>query len=110
VVHWNDLFPSMQWPQQFMAMSGTYPHACELGAITADAISACDALDGLVDGVISDVDSSLRTYDPFTTVGRAFHCPPKRIEYWRLVRPRLPSSTQPGREFAMPKVRSSGQA
>lgn len=73
-LHWNDLFPSMQWPQQFMAMLGAYPHACELSAITADAISACDALDGLVDGVISDVDSCLRTFDPFTTVGRAFHC------------------------------------
>ncbi len=73
-LHWNDLFPSMQWPQQFMAMLGAYPHACELGAITANAISACDALDGVVDGVISDVDRCLRTFDPFTTVGRAFHC------------------------------------
>jgi len=73
-LQWNDLFPSMQWPQQFMAMLGAYPHACEFNAITADAISACDALDGLVDGVISDVDRCLGTFDPFTTVGRAFHC------------------------------------
>jgi len=57
-----------------MATLGAYPHACELSAITADAISACDVLDGLVDGVISDVDRCLKTFDPFRTVGRAFHC------------------------------------
>lgn len=74
VLHWNDLFPSMQWPQQFMAMLGKYPHACELSAITSEAISACDKLDGVVDGVISDVDGCLSTFDPFKTVGRAFHC------------------------------------
>ena len=73
-LHWNDLFPSMQWPQQFMASLGKYPHACELGAITAKAISACDALDGLVDGVISDVDRCLKTFDPFKTVGQSFYC------------------------------------
>lgn len=73
-LHWNDLFPSMQWPQQFMAMLGKYPHACELGAITAEAISACDKLDEVVDGVIGNVDGCLRTFDPFKTVGRAFRC------------------------------------
>jgi len=76
-VHWTDLFPSMHWPQQFMSMLGAYPHACELGAITDAAISACDVLDGVVDGVISDVDGCLRSFDPFTVVGRAFHCAPE---------------------------------
>lgn len=49
-IYWNDIFPSFLWPQQFMNMLGEYPHACELQAITAAAVSACDGLNGVVDG------------------------------------------------------------
>ncbi|KZL83753.1 tannase and feruloyl esterase [Colletotrichum incanum] len=73
-IHWTDFFPSMLWPQQFMNMLGEYPHACELQTITAAAVSACDGLDGVVDGIISEVDDCLASFDPFELVGRAINC------------------------------------
>lgn len=74
-IHWTNFFPTMLWPQQFMNMLGEYPHACELQAITAATISACDGLDGVLDGVISEVDGCLATFDPFELVGQAIDCP-----------------------------------
>ncbi|KAH6844585.1 Tannase/feruloyl esterase [Chaetomium sp. MPI-CAGE-AT-0009] len=75
-LHWTDNFLAMLWPQQFMNMLGEYPYPCELQAITAAATSACDKLDGLVDGVINDVDACLASFDPFELVGRAItDCP-----------------------------------
>ncbi|GJC87405.1 putative feruloyl esterase ARB_07085 [Colletotrichum liriopes] len=73
-IYWTDFFPSMLWPQQFMNMLGEYPHACELQAITAAAVSACDGLDGVVDGIISVVDDCLASFDPFELVGQAINC------------------------------------
>ncbi|KAK2009001.1 tannase and feruloyl esterase [Colletotrichum eremochloae] len=73
-IQWTDLFPSILWPYQFMNMLGEYPHTCEIQAITAAAISACDGLDGVVDGIISEVDDCLTSFDPFTLVGRAINC------------------------------------
>ncbi|GKT39849.1 putative feruloyl esterase [Colletotrichum spaethianum] len=73
-IQWTDFFPSMLWPQQFMNMLGEYPHACELHAITAAAVSTCDRLDGVADGVISEVDDCLASFNPFGMVGRAVNC------------------------------------
>ncbi|KAK1711820.1 Tannase/feruloyl esterase [Colletotrichum lupini] len=73
-IQWTDFFPSMLWPQQYMNMVGEYPHACELAAITAAAVSACDGLDGVKDGIISEVDACLDAFNPFKMVGRAINC------------------------------------
>lgn len=64
----------MLWPQQYMNMIGEYPHACELTTITAAAVSACDGIDGVKDGIIGDVDACLDTFNPFDMVGRAINC------------------------------------
>lgn len=73
-IYWNELFASLQWPQQFMNMMGSYPHGCELDAISAAAFSACDGLDGVVDGVITDADACLANFDPFRLVGTGVNC------------------------------------
>ncbi|KAK4444380.1 tannase and feruloyl esterase [Podospora aff. communis PSN243] len=73
-INWNDFFPTMLWPSQFMNMLGDYPYPCEVEAITAAAIKACDPLDGLEDGVIADVDPCLARFDPFSLVGHAINC------------------------------------
>jgi hypothetical protein len=74
-IHWTDFFPTMLWPQQFMNMLGEYPYPCELQAITSAAVSACDGLDGVVDGIIGEVDACLASFNPFKLVGRAIDCP-----------------------------------
>lgn len=73
-IYWNDLAPFLLWPLQFMNMLGEYPHACELQAITAAAISACDGLDGVVDGIVTEVDDCLASFQPFDLVGTAIDC------------------------------------
>jgi hypothetical protein len=71
---WTELFPYMLWPQQFMNMLGAYPYGCELDAITAAAVSACDGLDGVVDGVVGDTDAYLAHFNPFGLVGTVINC------------------------------------
>lgn len=55
-----------------MNLAGRYPNGCELETITNAAVSACDGLDGVVDGVITDIKAC--TFDPFTVVGNTFNC------------------------------------
>lgn len=62
-----------------MNMLGEYPHACELQAITAAAVSACDGLDGVVDGIITDVDNCLAGFQPFDLVGSPTNCSEARV-------------------------------
>ncbi|KAL0938470.1 tannase and feruloyl esterase [Colletotrichum truncatum] len=73
-IYWTDIFPSLHWTQQFMNMLGEYPRPCEIQAITAAAVTACDPLDGVVDGVIGDVDKCLASFDPFKLVGQSINC------------------------------------
>ncbi|KAJ5617721.1 hypothetical protein N7537_002835 [Penicillium hordei] len=71
-INWNAFFTAMYWPQLIMNLAGKYPHGCELDTITEAAVSACDGLDGVLDGVISDADTCV--FDPFTVVGTVFNC------------------------------------
>ncbi|CAI6050742.1 unnamed protein product [Clonostachys chloroleuca] len=70
--HWNQVLSSIYWPQLFMNLAGEYPHGCEVDEITNIAVAECDPLDGVTDGLISDIDSC--NFDPFSTVGRSFYC------------------------------------
>ncbi|RYP46166.1 hypothetical protein DL768_007596 [Monosporascus sp. mg162] len=73
-IYWNELFVYLQWPQQVMSELGKFPYGCELDAITAAAVSACDGLDGVVDGTIAHVSECLDTFDPFSVVGETISC------------------------------------
>src|SRR5690242_6383150 len=70
--HWAELIPTMFWPQWVMKQIGYFPPQCELDAITAATISACDGLDGIEDGIIGL--PGLCTFDPNTVVGRPYGC------------------------------------
>ncbi|KAH7024653.1 Tannase/feruloyl esterase [Microdochium trichocladiopsis] len=71
-IYWTELIPLFQWPQQIMNMrGGNAPYSCEMDAINAAAVRACDGLDGVVDGVVSEPEECLRVFDPMGMVGKA---------------------------------------
>lgn len=51
---------------------GEYPHLCELVHLSKLAVEACDGLDGVTDGVISDMEKC--HFNPASHVGEAFEC------------------------------------
>ncbi|KFA67295.1 hypothetical protein S40285_03629 [Stachybotrys chlorohalonatus IBT 40285] len=66
--------PYFYWPQQVMNELGEYPPACEIDAIVQASTTHCDSLDGIEDGLISDMDACLDSFDPFSQVGRVIDC------------------------------------
>lgn len=82
-----------------------YPHACEIDAVVAAAVTACDAADGLIDGIVSD--SMVCKFDPFFTVGtRIIALKQSQYELSRMPQP--PSSTKPGQDLVLLIVSSCG--
>ncbi|KAF4446542.1 hypothetical protein F53441_9829 [Fusarium austroafricanum] len=73
-VNWAEFYINSIWPVFYMESTQQFPRDCELNAITWLAISACDELDGVKDGIISDVDACRRKFDPFKQVGKSFEC------------------------------------
>lgn len=73
-VNFAALIMAMYWPQIAMDRLGMvhYPTPCELEAVTAAAISACDELDGVKDGVISFID--MCNFNPDSVVGQHIEC------------------------------------
>ncbi|OBT41662.1 hypothetical protein VE00_07640 [Pseudogymnoascus sp. WSF 3629] len=71
-INWNSLFLTMLWSQLVMNLAGEYPRGCELDELSAAAISACDGLDGVVDGLVSNIKAC--DFDAFTLVGTEFNC------------------------------------
>lgn len=71
-INWDTFLVTEYWPQQVMNRLGVYPPPCELQAFTKAAIAACDGLDGLEDGIITD--PNVCDFDPFSIVGRTFSC------------------------------------
>ncbi|VUC34399.1 unnamed protein product [Clonostachys rosea] len=76
-INWNKLITFVQWPHQVMNELGQFPYPCELDAITAEVVSACDGLDGITDGVISNVDECLNSFDASSLVGKPITCAQK---------------------------------
>ena len=66
------LMPAIAWPQIMMKLTGQFPSACELDALTAGAIETCDSQDGVTDGLISD--PAACSFDPFSMVGEIISC------------------------------------
>jgi feruloyl esterase len=66
-INWDKFVLSELWPQVVMASSSNFVSAAKLRMATAAAIKACDALDGVTDGLIED--PSRCTYDPKALVG-----------------------------------------
>ncbi|KAK4222595.1 tannase and feruloyl esterase-domain-containing protein [Podospora fimiseda] len=74
-IYWSKLVPSISWPQQVMNMLKSYPHGCEFDAFMVAAVEACDGLDGVEDGMVSDIVQCINTFDAFSLVGQpGFNC------------------------------------
>ena len=71
-INWNSFLVQDLWPSVLMDKLRAYPPSCEFDAITAAAIEACDAEDGVVDGVISHPETC--KFDPMDIVGRTINC------------------------------------
>jgi S-formylglutathione hydrolase FrmB len=72
IVNYAHLMVAGFWSQMTMNSMGIYPRSCEIAALTTAAVKACDPLDGVVDGLISDPDSC--HFDPFTLVNTTISC------------------------------------
>ncbi|KAK2001342.1 tannase and feruloyl esterase [Colletotrichum falcatum] len=77
-VNWAGVFISTMWPKVYMDVTRQYPQPCELEALTALAISACDGLDGVKDGIIANTNDCRKIFDPLKHVGSRFYCPSLR--------------------------------
>jgi len=71
-INWAEFIPAEFWPQRVMQKMGYFPSQCELNAITAAAVDACDELDGLKDGVVGMPGQC--TFDPQSVVGKPYSC------------------------------------
>jgi feruloyl esterase len=66
-INWTRLHPQQLWGPLLMNAAGNSIPACKLEAATAAAIEACDAIDGVKDGVIEDPKRC--QYDPKPLIG-----------------------------------------
>ncbi|KUJ11524.1 tannase and feruloyl esterase [Mollisia scopiformis] len=71
-IHWPTFQVAQYWGQFVMNQLDYHPPTCIFDAITAAAVSACDNLDGVEDGVISAL--SLCNFDPMTIVNTTANC------------------------------------
>lgn len=72
-INWDRFIPAELWPQVVMLRELGGPIAqCKLGVASQAAVSACDGLDGVVDGVLDDPRRC--EFDPSTLVGTSTPC------------------------------------
>lgn len=71
-IYWNSVSLTSQYPQLIMHEVDYVPSQCEFQYVQNQSIIACDALDGVLDGVISDPSSC--NFDPTTLVGHQISC------------------------------------
>ncbi|KAM0331447.1 hypothetical protein ACHAQA_003123 [Verticillium albo-atrum] len=71
-LHWPSFVLAEGWGRHAMRVIGHTPAFCVMQAFTAASIKACDALDGVEDGVISDPTGC--NFDPDSLVGEEVAC------------------------------------
>ncbi|TVY85833.1 putative feruloyl esterase, partial [Lachnellula willkommii] len=71
-ISWNKWAVGDYYPAFIMDQLKQYPYPCELEAIRTAAVNACDGLDGVVDGIITDPEAC--HFDPCTVVGGPVNC------------------------------------
>jgi feruloyl esterase len=66
-INWNRLHVQQMWGAMLMNVEKNTVPACKLNAATAAAVTACDSIDGVKDGVIEDPNRC--AYDPKALIG-----------------------------------------
>ncbi|RAH87257.1 feruloyl esterase [Aspergillus japonicus CBS 114.51] len=69
---WTKFTSSLYYPLFMRIWHNVSPLVCELDFLTSEAIAACDPLDGVVDGLISNMTAC--NYNPYTAVNKTFSC------------------------------------
>ncbi|KAL4883369.1 feruloyl esterase [Aspergillus karnatakaensis] len=69
---WTRLTSGVYYPALVKGWYGVEPLGCELEFLTGEAVRVCDGQDGVVDGLISDVEGC--QYSPFSSVNQTFVC------------------------------------
>ncbi|KAK1658146.1 tannase and feruloyl esterase [Colletotrichum godetiae] len=73
-INWAGVLINTMWPRVYMDVTEQYPQPCELQQLTALAVSACDSLDGVEDGLIADTNACKSIFDPHAYIGSEFYC------------------------------------
>ncbi|KAM4067569.1 tannase and feruloyl esterase domain-containing protein [Hirsutella rhossiliensis] len=73
-INWGEVVPSFFWPQLVMNELGEYPAPCEFAYLAQVVVQACDGIDGVIDGVISQMEKCATRFDPFQHVGADLQC------------------------------------
>ncbi|MER5642401.1 DUF6351 family protein [Kitasatospora sp. NPDC002227] len=76
-INWNQFEVATLWPQVVMNEAHTYPTACEFDAFNQAALKACDRLDGLADGLVSDPGRC--EFDPRRLIGTRIECEGRQL-------------------------------
>lgn len=71
-INWVQFLFADIYPIFLMDSLNFYPRPCEVQAFTAAALAACDEIDGIKDGIISQ--PGLCDFDPYSLVGKSFDC------------------------------------
>jgi len=71
-INWPSLITADQWPQVVINNEGLFPSQCVFQAFLNATVKKCDALDGVVDGVIADVEGC--HFNPYELVGSRVLC------------------------------------
>ena len=71
-IQWPGLFLALGWGEFVMRWKGHSPSMCVYEGFRKASVKACDGLDGVLDGVISN-DEACR-FDPYTLVGHEVEC------------------------------------
>ncbi|WP_086851605.1 tannase/feruloyl esterase family alpha/beta hydrolase, partial [Amycolatopsis kentuckyensis] len=71
-VDWTQFAVATLWPQVVMNQSHDFPSPCVLSAFRTAAVQACDARDGVTNGIVDRPDEC--SYDPRSLVGTKVVC------------------------------------
>ncbi|MEU7019026.1 DUF6351 family protein [Streptomyces sp. NPDC046203] len=76
-VNWDEFEVATLWPQVVMNNEKTYPSGCAFDAFNTAAIKACDALDGVRDGLVEN--PARCDFDPRRLIGTTLECEGERV-------------------------------
>ncbi|KAJ5752231.1 hypothetical protein N7520_009148 [Penicillium odoratum] len=71
-INLETFIPAGYWPEQVMNQNHYHPPPCEVEAFTKAAVKACDRMDGVEDGIISE--PVLCDFTAYDFVGQNFTC------------------------------------
>ncbi|KAL3482630.1 Tannase/feruloyl esterase [Aspergillus germanicus] len=73
-LHWPEIAITRAWPSFYMDLTEQYPRKCEMQALVKFAITTCDVLDGVEDGLISDPEKCGKRFRALDFLGKAILC------------------------------------